>query len=256
MDKQKSNISAANTDQKPVLIFGGNGFVGTEVARILAEKAIPVICVSRTGTMPLHLSQQSWAQKVRWQQGDAKQPDAEVFHNARAVVTLIGSPPLPTFSQRAYDQQVFINGALNTRVIESASHAGISKIVVLGAHLPTLLQTTKFGYFVGKQASLDAARSFALQSAGHTAIVLQPTAIYGKRHRADGTEIAIDNIMRPIARLQQSLPAKIAKWLPEPLVAVEQVATMVVHAILDQTYADKFTVISNQHILKGPETDI
>ena len=57
-----------------VVVFGGNGFVGTNILKVLVARGIPAVSVSRTGTAPTHLKEEGWARKVKWIAGDALNP--------------------------------------------------------------------------------------------------------------------------------------------------------------------------------------
>ena len=99
-----------------VAIYGGNGFVGSHIARELSKHDICTVCVSRTGHKPLHLHDKSWSESVRWCKGDASKPNTDFLKSVDAVVVCLGSAPLPTFSQAAYEQAVFMNGTSNVNV--------------------------------------------------------------------------------------------------------------------------------------------
>lgn len=236
-------------DKSKIVLFGGNGFVGTAIAEQLIDRELSVVCVSRRGSMPIHLQDTKWAQQVEWRQGDALKPDLDLFDDALAIVTLIGSPPVPTFSNEAYAKQLTANSEPNLAVIEAAKSSSVKRLVLLSAHLPSLANTDKFAYAKGKRLCQAAARDFADSSEQHTAIVLKPTAIFGVRHSTSGKSINIGAVMKPIARLQSMLPNGVSQYLPETLVSVQAVASAAVNACLNQDLAGKFSVINNQQII-------
>jgi nucleoside-diphosphate-sugar epimerase len=241
-------------DNRKVAVFGGNGFVGVHVLERLAGKGIDCICISRTGEVPVHLrkSEPSWVDTVDWVKGDASRPDVSLLGQAGVVITLVGSPPVPTFTKEAKKQQVFMNGDTNVGAIEGAALAGVKRVVLLGAYMPKLLQTSRFGYYVGKQKAFEAARQFALLSAEHSAVVLRPTAIYGTRYTAKGRPIALDPLMGPVAKIQLSLPRFVRNRLPKTLVSVDQVATVLANAAISPPQNNEpFTIIENEQILTG-----
>ena len=123
----------SNHTNAHIVIFGGNGFVGTNIAQRLVEKEVPTTCVSRTGTRPVHLENQPWADKIHWIGGDATDPDMELVQSATTVVTLVGSPPIPTLGRKAYNHQVHMNSEANIRVIDTAERTGVKRVVVMGA---------------------------------------------------------------------------------------------------------------------------
>jgi nucleoside-diphosphate-sugar epimerase len=235
-----------------IVIFGGNGFVGTNIAQRLVEKEVPTTCVSRTGTRPVHLENQPWADKIHWIGGDATDPDMELVQSATTVVTLVGSPPIPTLGRKAYNHQVHMNSEANIRVIDTAERTGVKRVVVMGAHIPFPIRTDKFGYSKGKRLSFEAAQAFADISPEHSAVVLQPSAIIGTRYNPKGKAIPLDAFMGPVIRFQRFWPGWMQRLLPESMVKVEEVARMAVHASLSSTpYEGCFTVISNRQIIEG-----
>ncbi|MGB5324395.1 MAG: NAD-dependent epimerase/dehydratase family protein, partial [Pseudomonadales bacterium] len=216
----------------------GNGFVGTHAAQQLVLRGAKVRCISRSGTMPVHLQKEDWAQAVEWQAGDAGHAEPEWFDDARAVVTLVGSPPLPTFSRSAYAHQLMMNSKPNCQAIEAARIAGVKKLVLMGAAIPRPLQTERFAYYAGKQRSQAAAEAFAQASPAHSAWVLQPSNMYGTRHSAGGLPIPLAPLMAPLAKI-----------LPAYFVAVNKVAACICDAILgDNAAANGLRVISQQQL--------
>lgn len=207
-----------------VLVFGGNGFVGCEIMQRLAELDIPCTSVSRSGERPAHLKQQAWAEQVNWLQGDAAKPDPEWFSECSVVITLVGSPPVPTFSDEAYQRQVFMNGITNKTVIEHAAAAGIKNVVLMSADIPKVLQKQGFGYYVGKQLAIDAALQFAEGSGERRISVLKPSSIYGTRHTKGGTGLPLSPFMYPMSKAIQALPQSMRNHLMAAPVSVAQVA--------------------------------
>ncbi|KAK7240413.1 hypothetical protein SO694_00115079 [Aureococcus anophagefferens] len=87
---------------KRVVVFGGNGFVGSAVLQRLAGVAgVEAVSVSRSGSAPAHAA--TWGDAVDWRAGDAL--DAATFGDAldgaAAVVASVGTPPLPGADRRA-----------------------------------------------------------------------------------------------------------------------------------------------------------
>jgi len=188
-----------------IQIYGGNGFVGTHLAKRLAyADDLCVACLSRTGHKPTYLSNHTWSENIRWCKGDASQPDVDLLEKANVVISLVGAAPLPTFSKAAYQRQLFTNGTSNVNLINAARDVGVKRLIVVGAAIPWLIRNDFFAYAKGKQISLDAAKSFAKTSDEHQALVLQPGAIYGKRRLVNGTVIPLDLFMKPMAFVMPS----------------------------------------------------
>ena len=91
-----------------VVVFGGNGFVGTRVLKYLCEQSINAVSVSRSGR-PKHLQNEAWANKVEWLRGDAMiaKSYSDVLSDVSAVVISVGSPPIPVADE---SWQIMANG--------------------------------------------------------------------------------------------------------------------------------------------------
>jgi nucleoside-diphosphate-sugar epimerase len=233
-----------------LLVYGGSGYVGTKVLELAVQRGATCVSVSRTGQVPLHLKNQqaSWVDQVTWRKGDACQPAPELFTDVDVVITLVGSAPVPTFSKAAFQQQVVLNGSVNCAVIEAAQQQGVKQLVLMSAHIPKLMQSQRFGYFVGKQLALQAAKQFGELSAEHSATVLYPSAIYGTRHTAGGLPIPLAPLMGPVAWIMGLLPQFIVRVLPESPVSLHRVASSVVEFALSHP-APGLTVVENQQLL-------
>lgn len=245
-----SNLTA--TDPKRLIVFGGNGYVGCKVLEVAAGRGIACVSVSRSGDIPLHLQQSRphWLQQVEWIKGDAGNPDFDLLHNATALISLVGSPPVPTFTEAAFEQQLWMNGTTTCRLIDAAKAADIGRVVVLGAHIPLLMRSKRFAYYLGKEQGLESARAFADSSPGRSAVVLQPSAIYGTRYTRTGTPIPLWFVMAPVAWLMSLLPEIVREYLPESPVSVDKVATLIVDAAIDNTTKEQgFSLLENKHIL-------
>jgi nucleoside-diphosphate-sugar epimerase len=175
---------------------------------------------------------------VRWCKGDASDPDTQLLQRLNGLVTLVGSPPLPTFSEEAYDEQVFINGTTNANAIKAAGEAGIKRVVLLGAQLPFFMRGEKFGYAEGKKIAMKAAQDFSELSSEHRAIVIQPGIIYGRRYQKNGNSVPLGMIFKPMS------------WImPWQFVSVEKVAERIATEMLcEDPNRAQFIVIKNSQI--------
>ncbi len=232
-----------------LLVYGGNGFVGTKVLEIAATRGAVCTSVSRSGKIPAQLERlrPPWLSQVAWVSGDALHPDPSLVASADAVVCLVGSPPLPTFNQVAFQQQVMTNGGANSAVIAEAQRQGVKRLVLLSAHIPALMRSSRFGYYVGKQQASAAAAEYTKASEDNAATVIYPSAIYGKRYTAAGIAVPLGAFMSPVAWVMRSLPTVVSQFLPESPVPVQQVAACAVEAAMA---ADRrgLTVVENQDL--------
>ncbi len=225
-----------DTQNKKIVIFGGNGFVGTHVACELQKRGADVVCISRRGHKPLHLNAEPWSSKVRWCKGDASSPDYELLNQTDVVVCCVGSPPLPTLTQQAHDTQYFMNGTTCINAIGAAKEAGVKKVILIGAQVPWPLRNKAFAYFKGKQDAFEAARQFAESGEPRFAVVLQPGMVTGKRILESGRAVRLDLITAPVSSIMRS-----------QFVSAERIA----HCVADHALSDSdqgFTVIQNKDI--------
>ena len=155
---------------KKIVVFGGNGFVGSEVLKRLSTvPTVQAISVSRRGAAPSHCA--DFADRVEWRTGDCldKKTYSDALEGASAVVVSVGSPPLPgdvATARRA-------NGETNVKVIEAAMEAKVKRAVVVGATMPPWLDKIAEGYVAGKRDAFEALGGFALSGG---AVVVKPSA--------------------------------------------------------------------------------
>jgi nucleoside-diphosphate-sugar epimerase len=239
---------------KKIVVFGGNGFVGSEILRRLSSAPlVQAISVSRRGVAPSHCS--DFANQVEWQAGDCLDAStyAAALEGAAAVVVSVGSPPLPGDVAEARRA----NGATNVTVIEAAAQAKVGRAVIVGATMPPWLDRVAEGYVLGKQDAFEALGAFALHDA---ATVVKPSAVYGTRHTASGYSIPLAPVMAPVSyalRLGRPVTGFLAGLAPsllggllEPPVPVHAVAQTVVDACLEDEYGEGFVALGVEEILK------
>ncbi len=234
-----------------VLVYGGKGFVGCKVMQLLAERGAPAVAISRTAGKPAHLADAPWSNQVQWKQGQADRPDPDLLADCSALISLVGSPPVPTFSSAAFQRQIFLNGGVNKSLIEAAAKAGVKVLVLLSADIPAPLQRPGFGYYLGKQMALEAAMAFAREDASRRSSVLRASAIYGTRHTQSGWPLPLAPILHPLQWLLTSLTHGLQQNLIAAPVSVDQVAGLIVAEALDAdpTHAG-FRLWENAEILR------
>ncbi len=221
-----------------IAIYGGNGFIGSHIAEHLSAHDLCVLCLSRTGHKPVYLRDQAWSEEVRWCVGDANEPNIKLLSSANTLVCAVGSPPLPTFSQDAFDAKIHSNGTVNVNAIRAAGEAGVKQLVLISAKIPWPLQRDSFAYTKGKRMSEAAATEFANLSPEHQALILRPGVVYGTRYTQSGRAIPLGTVMGPLAKVCGS-----------QFNAVEQVATRVTNFITQpENYASGCTILTGQEI--------
>jgi nucleoside-diphosphate-sugar epimerase len=135
------------SDVPPLIVFGGNGYVGTHVCQEALRCGLPVTSISRSGR-PSNESA-AWADQVTWARGDALQASSykELLKNCLGVVSCIG---LISSSQEDMKR---VNGDANEEIIGAAAEAGVQRLAYISAHdyqFPGDLMVLK-GYFEGKR---------------------------------------------------------------------------------------------------------
>jgi uncharacterized protein YbjT (DUF2867 family) len=130
-----------------LIVFGGNGFIGTHICQEALKSGLPVTSISRSGRPADDTS--SWCNEVTWHIANALYPEsyACLLKNALGVVSTIG---LVSTSQ---EDMLRINGEANKTVINAAADAGVGRFALLSAHdynFPGDLVVLR-GYFQGKR---------------------------------------------------------------------------------------------------------
>jgi len=150
-----------------MIVFGGNGFVGQEVCRTMAQRGYDVISISRTGERPWHTTHfaqlfrapdcinYTWADKVTWLEGNAAEPNTykhllktdDPSKPFLGVVSCVGA----FFNARE------INGEVNKKLIEACADAKVPRFCyVSGLPPPPPISLLLGGYLAGKKTAEDA----------------------------------------------------------------------------------------------------
>jgi len=245
-----------------VVVFGGNGFVGSTVLKELCARSVPAASVSRQGTRPKHLDKATWASTVDWNRGDATNAETymKLLEGSRAVVIAIGSPPVPVSDE---SWQIMMNGETNCVIIEAAAKAGVPQVVLVNAMTPSWAPS---GYVKGKAQARECAEKFASVTpktstgAKRGALILKPGAVYGTRHTASGLPIPLAPLLAPVSWGIKALPGVVTaatNALPTllegalvPPVSVEVLASIAVDGAMSDDYAGKITTLGAFELTK------
>ena len=233
---------------RKVVVFGGNGFVGSKVleqlvrgAAVLEEEERTFVSVSRSGVVPAHLKTEPRAQRVTWSKGDAMDPESclGLLADASAVVVSVGSPPLPFVD---YDAQFAANGTANETILSAAKKVpSMKKAVLVNATMPSWAPK---GYRDGKLAAEEAAKAL---SENFSVTILKPSAIYGTRHLQNGMPLPLWPALAPVSwllekgkplcdRASGAFPSLFDGVLAPP-VPVDALASAAVHALTQSSPA-------------------
>ena len=147
-----------------VTVFGGGGFAGSRVCKILADKGASVTSISKSGTIPKWCQDDEWTNQVTWKSVDLLSADDssidQAVGNPDAVVScvgVIGTDP---------DALLKGNGDANVAAFNSAKRAGAQRAVYVSVGsevdackdgwLPEFFQSYFEGKIVAENAAIDA----------------------------------------------------------------------------------------------------
>eukprot|EP01026_Neomeris_dumetosa_P062861 TRINITY_DN59594_c0_g1_i1.p2 TRINITY_DN59594_c0_g1~~TRINITY_DN59594_c0_g1_i1.p2 ORF type:complete len:313 (-),score=44.68 TRINITY_DN59594_c0_g1_i1:224-1024(-) len=234
-EEQEQGYEQAEAGNPKVLVFGGNGFVGSRVCQEALNMGVEVVSVNRSG-QPSNISD-TWVQNVNWVVGDALNVSTyqSQLAGCAAAISLIGA-----FGTN--EHMLKINGEANMNAIKAAKEAGVPRFVFVSVHEYGLPEFVLQGYFKGKK---DAERCLQ-EIYGEQGVVLRPGFVSGKR-KVGAVDIPLDLIGNPLSKILGYFPTKEICKFPlvgagfVPPVSVESLAKAAIMAALDPSFG--------QHIL-------
>ncbi|KAG2436772.1 hypothetical protein HXX76_006296 [Chlamydomonas incerta] len=229
--------ASENAAPPKIVVFGGRGFVGSNVCQEAFNAGYSVLGLSRAGTPPLASGR--WVEGVTWGRGNALEPQTYLEHldGATAVISCVGG-----FGSA--EEQLRVNGAANVALIEAAKTAGVPRFVFISANIPNVpgIEALIGGYIRGKAAAEEALRTHYPA----TGVALRPGVIYGDRAISTNITLHLGLLFKPVEMLLQKLgPETAARMAAVPLVGaafvpplpVETVARAAVRAAVDPRVA-------------------
>ena len=199
-----TNPPSQSSSLPHLLVFGGNGFVGTRVCQAALAAGLGVVSVSRSGrprwaaaeaaggaeggdagrgppsSPPSPLSRSpspssdpdAWIHDVEWVAADAFDVESwkEALEGAVGVVSTLGA-----FGSNAFMERIC--GDANVAVFEAAASAGVPRAAFVSVHDYGLPSFVLPGYFGGKKKAERALfRLFP-----ETGVAMRPGFVYGTR---------------------------------------------------------------------------
>ena len=247
MDEKSETAEAQAATEAKLIVFGGNGFVGSRVCEAAHGMGLHVVSVNRSGlathsfAIPIDFSHpgrpswltSSWADDVEWIHGDALQPACyiDALRGALGAVSCVGG-----FGSNAAMYRIC--GEANIRAIETAASVKVPRFAFISVYHETLPGFVKqIGYFRGKLAAEEALRRH-YASGG---VSIQPFFVHGMRHITESLGIPLQAIGIPLEKAIGLIPnaRQLAASIPLigtgliPPVRVESVARAAVRAATD-----------------------
>lgn len=228
------DLSDYHTLLPKLVVFGGNGYVGSRVCQQALAMGCGVVSINRSGR-PRNLHG-DWLDQVEWVQGDALDPQEAwrgVLKGAAGVVSTLGA-----FG--SHEHMYKICGTANMRLVDAVVAAGVPRFAFISVHdykFPVGWHAQDFllrGYFQGKR---DAER-YMEEKLPAGGVALRPGFIYGTR-AVGSTNLHLGWVGAPLKAALGMLPTKTLANVPiigagfVPPVSVEAVAKAAVSAVLD-----------------------
>jgi len=233
-----------------VTVFGGGGFTGSRVCKLLVGKGATVTSISKSGTVPTWCQGEEWTDKVEWQTADLLSADNASLDKAvgspDAVISCVGVVGTdPDILRKG-------NGDANVAAFSSAARGGKlqrAAYVSVGSEvdackenwLPEFFQ----GYFDGKIMAEKAAID-AMGGDAKKVCIVKPTFIYGgsdfgllppRVNYEYGAGVEELLMLPPFKFLADNTPGLIKVALRPP-VCVDSVAGACATAVMDESGAD------------------
>ena len=214
---------------RKLIVFGGNGFVGSEISRIALTHGWNVIVACRSGEPVGYHVRDEWASKVNFVKIDALQREQvnELLNDHADTTAVISTIGLLTLDKRLArrvngDPALNIAAALYTR-------PSIQKMVFISAADMYPANYALSGYYYGKRNAEKA----MLENLGNRAAILRPAFIHGARALQHGMTIPLQLIGRPLELILNPIHSLVPLSILTPPVSVRDVAQAALHCADD-----------------------
>ncbi|CAO2815912.1 unnamed protein product [Amaranthus hypochondriacus] len=225
--EEAETVNVPPPSSEKLLVFGGNGFVGSHVCKEALERGLSVSSISRSGRSSIN---EPWADRVNWNQGNLFSPETikDVLDGVTSVISCVGG-----FGSNSYMYK--INGTANMNAIRAAAEKGVKRFVYISAADFGVVNYLLQGYYEGKRA----AETELLTKFPYGGVILRPGFIYGTR-QVGSMKLPLGVIGTPLEMvLQYTKPlTKIPLIGPllTPPVDVDAVAKVAVRAATDPVF--------------------
>ncbi len=186
--------------EKPILITGATGFVGSYLTRFLVKKGYKNLVCMRRKSSPMDLVAEV-ADRVTWVEGDIRDvPFLEEILRGYAIKQIYHCAAIVSFDPRDREEMYDINATGTANVVDAALESSVEKLVYMSSiaaigrveHENTVSETNKWQrsdlnthYAISKfQAEQEVWRGVA---EGLTVAIVNPTVILGSQFWEQGT---------------------------------------------------------------------
>jgi nucleoside-diphosphate-sugar epimerase len=186
----QASSSSPSSSLPHLLVFGGNGFVGTRVCQAALAAGLGVVSVSRSGRPRWAKGEEeleeegeasssptsdpdAWIRDVEWVSADVFDTDAWKSALEGACVGVVST--LGAFGSNSFMERIC--GDANVAVFEAAKAAGVPRAAFISVHDYGLPSFVLPGYFGGKKKAERALFKLFPESG----VALRPGFVYGTR---------------------------------------------------------------------------
>ncbi|KAL2897534.1 hypothetical protein RDABS01_039317 [Bienertia sinuspersici] len=115
--EEAETVNVPPPPSEKLLVFGGNGFVGSHVCKEALERGLLVASISRSGKSSIN---EAWTDRVSWHQGNLFSPETikDALDGVTSVISCVGG-----FGSNSYMYK--INGTANMNAIKAAAEKGM-----------------------------------------------------------------------------------------------------------------------------------
>jgi nucleoside-diphosphate-sugar epimerase len=209
--------------QKKLVIYGGNGFVGSHIAQKALKANWKVVIACRSGR-PVN-EKEPWVQQVKWVSSDAlDRPGVYSVLNehsdAEAVISCVG------VLTRNHKMAKRVNGDANSNIAAAVYESKtIRRMVLVSAAVIWPPSYFLSGYYEGKRRAILAMRD----GLGDRGVTLLPGMVYGPRF-FKGIYLPLNAIGVPLGLVSRPIHSLTGWSLFTPPIHVDTLAEAAVYA--------------------------
>lgn len=211
---------------RKLIVFGGNGFVGSQVTKVALLSGWTVVVACRSGS-PKFAKNEPWVNQVQYASVDAlSRPQVKELFESHpdtvAVISCVGALTTDAVEARRMNGDATINMAAI-----ASQHQNVQKFVFVSAADLKPVNSLLHGYYHGKRAAEGA----LIENLKSRSVILRPAMIYG----SSATPLAL--VGAPLRAILQPLQSFVPLTILTPPISVDEVASAAVYACQEPTVA-------------------